>query len=160
MELVSEPKKGSQEGKLVTAESDQGPRRAAHQLSPETARDPDITTSEPQEVPPAEDALPWDHPSCVFRDPSEFGGVIVNRHPQFLIADKRQYMKECLHSDSKRRGKRGAAGTNRPDFADKTKLDMLRCPMGSCGYRVINSRNIPQSLPQYGCGLHVSLCGA
>lgn len=62
-------------------------------------------------------------------------------------------MRNCLKPDKQNlvRGKRRKPGASKRDFVDVTKAEMLRCPLPSCGYRPINTKNLRRSICSH-CG--------
>ena len=111
------------------------------------------------------ESIPRDHPAVVHKDPSVYGKVQIsrenytiditlNRHNLRFTADERQYMRECLKPDRHAPSNSTTrTGVNRHDFVDVTKADMYRCPLPSCSYRPINTKNLRQSIKSH-CGAY------
>ena len=94
--------------------------------------------------------LPQESEQVVFRNPSRFGEAKYNynsraieiqlhRVPTELTKDEKKFVIQC-----ERDGR-----TLRAKYHDINLKDMIRCPLSSCRYTIINSKNIGQSVGIY-----------
>ena len=120
-------------------------RQKQHKVShPETAS---TTKKNLNEITEELKKLSQDNEQVVFRNPSRFGDVQYNyssrtieiqlyKVPTELTREEKKFIIQC-----ERDGR-----TLRAKYHDINLKDMIRCPLSSCRYTIINNKNIGQSL--------------